>query len=37
LPTTNNKFGRPYEEATIGAYVGPAKILDDLMTAQGIR
>jgi hypothetical protein len=36
LRTTNNKFGRPYEETTIDAYVGPAKALDDWMTARGI-
>ncbi len=37
LRTTNNKFGRPYEEATIDAYVGPAKVLDEWMTAKGIE
>jgi hypothetical protein len=37
LRTTTNKFGRPYEEATIDAYVGPAKVLDEWMTAKGIE
>jgi site-specific recombinase XerD len=36
LRTTNNKYGRPYEEATISAYVAPVKTLDDWMTVQGI-
>lgn len=37
MRTANNKFGRPYEEATINAYVCPAKILDEWMTAKGIE
>jgi integrase/recombinase XerD len=37
LRTTNNKFGRPYEEASISAYVCPAKILDESMTAKDIE
>src|SRR4051812_10071870 len=37
LRTTNNKFGRPYEEASINAYVCPAKTLDEWMTAKGIE
>ncbi len=37
LRTTNNKFGRPHEEATISAYVCPAKVLDEWMTAKGIE
>jgi len=36
LRTTTNREGRPYEEATISAYVCPAKHLDKWMTGQGI-
>jgi anti-sigma regulatory factor (Ser/Thr protein kinase) len=36
LRTTTNEEGRPYEEATISAYVCPAKRLDKWMTGQGI-
>jgi site-specific recombinase XerD len=37
LRTTTNRDGRPYEEATISAYVCPAKTLDQWMTANGIE
>ena len=36
LRTVNNRDGRPYEEATIHAYVYPAKALDAWMTANGL-
>ena len=36
LRTVNNRDGRPYEEATIHAYVYPAKALDVWMTANGL-
>ena len=36
LRTVNNRDGRPYEEATIHAYVYPAKALDAWMTASGL-
>ncbi len=36
LRTVNNRDGRPYEEATINAYVSPAKALDAWMTANGL-
>lgn len=36
LRTATNREGRPYEEATINAYVGPGKNLDAWLTAQGI-
>ncbi len=36
LRTVNNRDGRPYEEATINAYVFPAKALDAWMTASGL-
>lgn len=36
LRTVNNTDGHPYEEATINAYVYPAKALDAWMTANGL-
>ena len=36
LRTVNNRDGRPYEDATINAYVYPAKALDAWMTANGL-
>ena len=36
LRTVNNRDGRPYEDATIHAYVYPAKALDAWMTANGL-
>jgi len=36
LRTVNNRDGRPYESATINAYVSPAKALDTWMSAHGI-
>jgi site-specific recombinase XerD len=36
LRTTTNRDGRPYEEATINAYLSPVKNLDAWMTATGI-
>jgi hypothetical protein len=36
LRTVNSREGRPYEEKTIGCYVGPAKNPDRWMTASGI-
>jgi hypothetical protein len=36
LRTVNNRAGRPYQEATISAYLSPAKALDAWMTAHGI-
>ena len=36
LRTVNDGDGRPYEEATIHAYVYPAKALDAWMTANGL-
>ena len=36
LRTVNNRDGRPYEEATINAYVDPAKALDAWMTANSL-
>ena len=36
LRTVNNRDGRPYEEATINAYVFPAKALDAWMTANAL-
>jgi hypothetical protein len=36
LRTTTNREGRPYEEASISAYVCPAKRLDKWMADQGI-
>jgi site-specific recombinase XerD len=36
LCTVNNRDGRPYEDATINAYVYPAKALDAWLTAHGI-
>ena len=36
LRTVNNRDGRPYEEATINAYVYPAKALDAWMTANSL-
>ncbi len=33
--TVNNRDGRPYEDATINAYVYPAKALDAWLTAHG--
>src|ERR1700722_4253083 len=36
LRTTTNRDGRPYEEATINAYVSPTKHLDAWMTGSGI-
>jgi hypothetical protein len=35
LRTVTNRDGHPYEEATIGAYVYPAKALDAWLTAHG--
>jgi site-specific recombinase XerD len=37
LRTTNTRDGRPFEEATINAYVSPGKNLDTWLTAQGIN
>ena len=36
LRTTNNRNGRPYEEATVENYVFAARALDRWMTAEGI-
>ena len=36
LRTINNRDGRPYEDATINAYVFPAKALDAWMTANSL-
>ena len=36
LRTANNRDGRPYEEASINAYVSPGKNLDAWLTAKGI-
>ena len=36
LRTTNNRNGRPYEEATVENYVFAARALDRWMTAKGI-
>jgi hypothetical protein len=36
LRTITNRDGRPYEEATINAYVSPVKHLDAWMTANAI-
>lgn len=33
--TTNNRDGRPYEEASINAYLSPGKNLDKWLAAQG--
>ena len=35
LRTTNSRDGRPYEEATINAYVSPGKTLDAWLAAEG--
>jgi len=35
LRTTNNRNGRPYEEATVENYVFAARALDRWMTAKG--
>jgi site-specific recombinase XerD len=37
LRTTNNRDGRPFEEASIKAYVSPGKNLDTWLTAQKIN
>jgi integrase/recombinase XerD len=37
LRTANNRDGRPFEEATINAYVGPGKNLDTWLTAHQIN
>jgi site-specific recombinase XerD len=36
LRTTNSRDGRPYEEATINAYVSPGKTLNAWLAADGI-
>jgi hypothetical protein len=36
LRTVNSRDGRPYEDATINAYVYPAKALDAWLAAQGV-
>jgi integrase/recombinase XerD len=36
LCTVNNRDGRPYEDATISAYIYPAKALDAWLTAHGV-
>jgi hypothetical protein len=36
LRTTNNRDGRPYEDRTIEAYLGPAKNLDKWLTANKV-
>ena len=36
LRTTNNRNGRPYEEATVENYIFAARALDRWMTAEGI-
>jgi integrase len=35
LRTTNNRDGRPYEDHTIEAYLGPARNLDRWLTSKG--
>jgi hypothetical protein len=35
LRTTNSRDGRPYEEATVNAYVSPGKTLDAWLAAEG--
>ena len=37
LRTTNTRDGRPFEEATINAYISPGKNLDMWLTARGIN
>jgi hypothetical protein len=36
LRTTNSRDGRPYEEATVNAYVSPGKTLDAWLAAEGL-
>jgi hypothetical protein len=36
LRTTSSRDGRPYEEATVNAYVSPGKTLDAWLAAEGI-